>query len=95
MYGLASVSRYSRSRSTRRASASGAADNQEAATAERLDLETEYAERYCTPAIAAARGYVDDVIDPLTTRAVLASALEALAHKRDHSPRRRHSNGPL
>ncbi len=71
------------------------ADNQEAATAERLDLEAEYAERYCTPAIAAARGYVDDVIDPLTTRLVLASALEALVHKRDHSPRRRHSNGPL
>jgi acetyl-CoA carboxylase carboxyltransferase component len=72
-----------------------AAENQEAAVAERFDLEAEYAERYCTPAIAAARGYVDDVIDPLTTRLVLASALEALAHKRDHSPRRRHSNGPL
>jgi acetyl-CoA carboxylase carboxyltransferase component len=72
-----------------------AAENQEAATAERLDLEAEYAERYCTPAIAAARGFVDDVIDPLTTRAVLAAALEALAHKRDHTPKRRHSNGPL
>jgi acetyl-CoA carboxylase carboxyltransferase component len=72
-----------------------AEENQEAATAERLDLEAEYAERYCTPALAAARGFVDDVIDPLTTRSVVASALEALAHKRDHSPRRRHSNGPL
>jgi acetyl-CoA carboxylase carboxyltransferase component len=72
-----------------------AEENQEAATAERLDLEAEYAERYCTPSIAAARGFIDEVIDPLTTRAVLASALEALAHKRDHSPRRRHSNGPL
>jgi acetyl-CoA carboxylase carboxyltransferase component len=72
-----------------------AAENQDAALAERLDLEADYAERYCTPAIAAARGFVDDVIDPLTTRLVLASALEALAHKRDHSPRRRHSNGPL
>jgi acetyl-CoA carboxylase carboxyltransferase component len=72
-----------------------AAENQEAAIAERFDLEAEYAERYCTPSIAAARGFVDDIIDPLTTRLVLASALEALAHKRDHSPRRRHSNGPL
>jgi acetyl-CoA carboxylase carboxyltransferase component len=71
------------------------AENQDAATAERLDLEAEYASRYCTPVIAAARGFVDDVIDPLTTRSVVASALEALAHKRDHSPRRRHSNGPL
>jgi len=67
----------------------------EAAIAERLDLEADYAERYCTPEIAASRGYVDDVIDPLTTRMVVAGALEALAHKRDHSPRRRHSNGPL
>jgi acetyl-CoA carboxylase carboxyltransferase component len=72
-----------------------AMENQEAATSERLDLEADYAERYCTPSIAAARGFVDVVIDPLTTRTVLASALEALAHKRDHSPRRRHSNGPL
>ena len=72
-----------------------AAENQDAATAERLDLEADYAERYCTPVIAATRGFVDAVIDPLTTRSVLASALEALAHKRDHSPRRRHSNGPL
>jgi acetyl-CoA carboxylase carboxyltransferase component len=72
-----------------------AGENPEAALAERIDLEADYAERYCTPAIAAARGFVDDVIDPLTTRLVLASALEALAHKRDHSPRRRHSNGPL
>jgi len=75
--------------------AAAAADNAEAALAERVDLETGYAERYCTPDIAAARGYIDEVIDPLTTRLVLASALEALAHKRDHSPRRRHSNGPL
>lgn len=72
-----------------------AADDQDLAAAERLELEAEYAGRYCTPDIAAARGFVDDVIDPLTTRSVLASALEALAHKRDHSPRRRHSNGPL
>ncbi len=72
-----------------------ASDDSDSATTERADLEAEYAERYCSPAIAAARGYVDDVIDPLTTRLVLASALEALAHKRDQSPRRRHSNGPL
>jgi acetyl-CoA carboxylase carboxyltransferase component len=62
---------------------------------ERLALEADYAERFCTPEIAASRGYVDSVVDPLTTRSVLASALGALAHKRDHSPRRRHSNGPL
>lgn len=72
-----------------------ASDDQESAMAERTALETDYAQRYCTPAIAATRGYIDDVIDPLTTRLVLASALEALIHKRDQPPRRRHSNGPL
>ncbi|HEX7166220.1 MAG TPA: carboxyl transferase domain-containing protein [Acidimicrobiales bacterium] len=65
------------------------------APAVRAELEAEYAERYLSPAIAAERGYVDEVIDPLTTRLVLASALEALAHKREHAPRRRHSNSPL
>jgi acetyl-CoA carboxylase carboxyltransferase component len=75
--------------------AAAAEENADVAQAERLDLEAEYAERYCTPAIAAARGFVDDVIDPLTTRSVLASALEALVHKRDHPIKRRHSNGPL
>ena len=72
-----------------------AGDDEEAAAAERKQLEAEYVERYCTPAIAAARGYIDDVIDPLTTRLVLAAALEALVHKRAHASGRRHSNGPL
>lgn len=71
------------------------ADDPDAAAAERAELEAEYVARYCTPAIAAARGYIDDVIDPLTTRLVLAAALEALVHKRAHVTGRRHSNGPL
>jgi acetyl-CoA carboxylase carboxyltransferase component len=62
---------------------------------ERAALEAEYAARYCTPAIAAHRGYVDDVIDPLATRHVLAAALVALRQKRSHLPARRHGNTPL
>ncbi|MBW3556818.1 MAG: methylmalonyl-CoA carboxyltransferase [Actinobacteria bacterium] len=72
-----------------------AGEDAQAAAAERAALEAEYVERYCTPAIAAARGYIDDVIDPLTTRSVVAAALEALVHKRAHVTGRRHSNGPL
>ncbi|HVM10292.1 MAG TPA: carboxyl transferase domain-containing protein [Acidimicrobiales bacterium] len=72
-----------------------ALEDPDIAAEERAALEADYAERYMTPAIACARGYLDDVIDPLTTRFVLASALEALLHKREHTPRRRHSNGPL
>ena len=63
--------------------------------AERARLEAEYADAYCTPAIAAERGFVDDVIDPAATREVVALALRALAHKREHLPKRRHGNGPL
>jgi acetyl-CoA carboxylase carboxyltransferase component len=63
--------------------------------AERAKLEADYAERYCTPDIAARRGYVDDVIDPAATREVVALAFRALRHKREHHPRRRHHNMPL
>ena len=63
------------------------------------DLEADYAERLCTPAVAAERGYVDDVIDPLDTRRVVAAALASLRTKRavPRRPRQpaRHSNTPL
>ena len=63
------------------------------------ELEADYAERLCTPAVAAERGYVDDVIDPLDTRRVVAAALASLRTKRavGRAPRRpaRHSNTPL
>jgi propionyl-CoA carboxylase beta chain len=61
----------------------------------RADLERDYAERYCTPAVAAERGLVDDVIDPVDTRRAVSLALRALRAKREHLPKRRHSNGPL
>lgn len=69
-------------------------DDATAAT-ERAALEADYEERYMTPAIACARGYLDEVIDPLATRFVIACALEALLHKREVTPKRRHANGPL
>jgi len=62
---------------------------------QRLELEDEYERRYCTPHVAAERGFVDEVIDPRDTRRVLSGALRALANKREHLPRRRHANGPL
>ncbi|MEW6153225.1 MAG: carboxyl transferase domain-containing protein [Actinomycetota bacterium] len=60
------------------------------------ELAAEYAARLCTPAVAAERGYVDDVIDPLDTRRALAAALATLATKRAaHHRAARHSNTPL
>jgi propionyl-CoA carboxylase beta chain len=69
-----------------------AAEDPAAATAER---EAEYREQFAHPYIAAARGYIDDVIDPRETRPRLISALDMLRNKRDSNPPRKHGNIPL
>lgn len=61
----------------------------------RKRLEAGYEETFLTPTLAAERGYVDAVIDPASTRAVVARALAALTAKREHLPARRHANTPL
>jgi acetyl-CoA carboxylase carboxyltransferase component len=58
-------------------------------------LIADYRERFANPYVAAARGYVDDVIEPRETRPRLISALEVLRTKRDTNPRRKHGNIPL
>ncbi len=55
----------------------------------------EYRQKFANPYIAAERGYIDDVIDPPQTRAVLSGALEMLSSKRDHNPWKKHGNIPL
>lgn len=55
----------------------------------------EYTEKFANPYIAAARGYVDDVIDPRDTRPRLIDALDALQGKRDRNPAKKHGNLPL
>jgi propionyl-CoA carboxylase beta chain len=55
----------------------------------------EYEERFANPFTAAARGYIDDVIDPRETRARVISALDMLQNKRDSNPPRKHGNIPL
>jgi propionyl-CoA carboxylase beta chain len=63
--------------------------------AEAAAREAEYRERFAHPFIAAARGYVDDVIDPRETRPRLISALDMLRNKRDENPWKKHGNIPL
>jgi acetyl-CoA carboxylase carboxyltransferase component len=63
--------------------------------AERATLTAEYAERFANPYIAAARGYVDDVIDPRDTRAKVIHAFEMLRGKVDSTPAKKHGNLPL
>src|SRR2546430_8915871 len=66
--------------------------NPSAATDAKIE---EYREKFAHPYIAAARGYIDDIIDPRDTRPVLISALETLQAKRDKNPPKKHGNIPL
>ncbi|MDQ3128920.1 MAG: acyl-CoA carboxylase subunit beta [Chloroflexota bacterium] len=63
--------------------------------AERARLVAEYERKFANPYIAAARGYVDDVIRPSETRPRLIAALELFADKRDVNPPKKHGNIPL
>ncbi|NNK62026.1 MAG: methylmalonyl-CoA carboxyltransferase, partial [Gemmatimonadetes bacterium] len=69
-----------------------AAEDPESATEKRIE---EYRETLAHPYVAAARGFVDDVIDPRDTRPRLVSALDMLRNKRDANPVRKHGNIPL
>ena len=55
----------------------------------------EYTEKFTNPYIAAARGYVDDIIEPDSTRPRVIAALEMLASKRDSKPSKKHGNFPM
>ncbi len=63
--------------------------------AEQSRLVAAYEAEFANPYVAAARGYVDDVIKPSETRPRLIRALEMLADKRDSNPRKKHGNIPL
>ena len=62
---------------------------------ERAAFEADYTERLLNPYVAAERGFVDAVIEPADTRAVICAALDALIDKREHLPGRKHDNSPL
>ena len=59
------------------------------------ELVQRYRDRFANPYIAAARGWIDEVIDPRQTRAHLLAGLEMLASKREQRPLRKHGNIPL
>ena len=63
--------------------------------AKRAELIEEYETTLANPYIAAERGYVDDVIDPADTRAVLCRSLAMLRTKQEKLPQRKHGNVPL
>jgi len=63
--------------------------------AKRAELIQMYREKFANPYVAAARGYLDDVIVPRETRPRLIEALHMLQNKRDSNPPKKHGNIPL
>ena len=59
------------------------------------EKEAEYAELFANPYNAAARGFVDEVIEPSQTRKKLIKAFSMLSNKVDHLPKKKHGNIPL
>ena len=69
--------------------------NAEDPVAERAKKIAEYNEEFANPYKAAEMGYVDDVIEPSSTRPRLVDAFNMLASKRQSLPAKKHGNIPL
>ncbi|HET7746487.1 MAG TPA: carboxyl transferase domain-containing protein [Vicinamibacteria bacterium] len=55
----------------------------------------EFRDKFANPYVAAARGFVDEVIEPRHTRKKVVAGLEMTANKREKNPPRKHGNIPL
>jgi acetyl-CoA carboxylase carboxyltransferase component len=69
-----------------------AAENPGEARKEKIE---DYRSKFANPFVAAARGFVDDVIDPAETRVKLVGALDMLSTKRESRPPKKHGNIPV
>ena len=61
----------------------------------RAEKVAEFREAFANPFVAAAHGFVDEIIEPRQTRPKLIAALARLASKRDRNPPKKHGNIPL
>jgi propionyl-CoA carboxylase beta chain len=61
----------------------------------RAEKVAEFRKKFANPYVAAARGFVDEVIRPRDTRRKLIAALRNLENKRDKNPPKKHGNLPL
>ena len=59
------------------------------------EMEALYTEKFANPYIAAARGFVDEVIEPSVTRQKLIRAFAVCSTKVVNLPRKKHGNIPL
>jgi acetyl-CoA/propionyl-CoA carboxylase len=62
------------------------------ALAVKKKLAKEYRDKFANPYIAAEKGTIDLVIDPMETRPMIIRALDALATKREARPWKKHEN---
>jgi propionyl-CoA carboxylase beta chain len=65
------------------------------AIAARSEKVAEFRAKFANPYVAAARGFIDEVIRPRDTRRKLVAALRNLENKRDRNPPKKHGNIPL
>ncbi len=68
------------------------ADDPTSVRAEKIE---EYRQQFANPYEAAKRGFVDDIIEPDSTRPRIIAALEMLRSKRESLPAKKHGNIPL
>lgn len=62
------------------------------ATSIKKKLAKEFRDKFANPYIAAEKGIIDLVIDPMDTRPVIIRALEAIASKKEPRPWKKHGN---
>ena len=55
----------------------------------------DYETRFANPFVAAERGFIDEVIQPRTTRKRIARAFASLRNKKTNVPWKKHDNIPL
>lgn len=55
----------------------------------------EYRQKFANPFVAASRGYIDDIIEPHTTRTRICRSLLMLKNKKLDNPCKKHDNIPL
>jgi len=63
--------------------------------AKRQELVNDYEKRLNNPYVAAARGLIDDVIEPRDTRRILIKSLELTLSKRERHTPRKHGISPM
>ncbi|MCF7792077.1 MAG: hypothetical protein K9M56_08780 [Victivallales bacterium] len=67
-------------------------DNPEQTRQEKIN---EYSDKFSNPYVAAERGYIEDVIDPIDTRKVIIKSINMAEEKTEQRIPKRHGNIPL